>query len=346
VSFNNSGSEAARMWEKAFVIAEAGSNHNGELETALEIVRKAADAGADAVKFQDFALETLFAVDQYTETLGMGDREWTKQVNKVSVPESWHEAIAAEARRKSIGYFSTPFSLDAVDALERFVPFYKIASCDITFHPLLERVASKGKGVFLSTGASTLDEIAEALRVLRPERLPFVCLLHCIMLYPVPPSALNLSFIDTLAKRFGLPVGFSDHSAGTEAAVVALGKGIRAVEKHFTLDKSQSGADHANSLDPGEFARLVDLIRRCEKMLGPPERVITEREAKERVYARRGIYAARNLKKGERIAIERLAFLRPNIGTGAEEVRDLEGKLLVRDVREGEPIEPSMFGPT
>jgi N,N'-diacetyllegionaminate synthase len=333
------------MWEKTFVIAEAGSNHDGDLETALELVRKASDAGADAVKFQDFALETLFAVDRYTETLGLGDREWTKQVDKVSVPESWHGTIAAEARRKSIAYFSTPFSLNAVDALERFVPFYKIASCDITFHPLLERVASKGKGVFLSTGASSLEEIGEALRILRPERLPFVCLLHCVMLYPAPPSALNLTFIDVLAKRFGLPVGFSDHSGGTEAAVVAIGKGIRAVEKHFTLDKSRIGADHANSLDPEEFARLVDLIRRCEKMLGPPERVVTEREAKERVYARRGIYAARDLKKGERIALEKLAFLRPNVGIGAERARDLQGRPLARDVRGGEPIEPSMFDP-
>jgi sialic acid synthase SpsE len=333
------------MWEKTFVIAEVGSNHNGELETALELVRKAADAGADAVKFQDFAPGTLFAVDTYTETLGIGDRGWIKLIDKASIPESWHEAIAEQARRKAIRYFSTPFSLEAVDALEHFVPFYKIASCDITFHPLLERVASKRKGVFLSTGASSLEEIAEAVRILGPERLPFVCLLHCVMLYPAPPSSLNLSFIDTLAERFGLPVGFSDHSAGTEAAVVALGKGIRAIEKHFTLDKSQSGADHMNSLDPGEFARFVDMIKRCEEMLGPPERVITEREAKERIYARRGIYAARDLKKGERITLERLAFLRPNIGIGAEKAHDLEGKLLVRDVREGEPIMLSMFGP-
>jgi sialic acid synthase SpsE len=333
------------MREKIFVIAEAGSNHNGELETALELVRKAADAGADAVKFQDFALETLFAVDEYTKTLGIGNREWTKQVEKVSVPESWHETIAEEARRKAIHYFSTPFSLEAVDALERFVPFYKIASCDITFHPLLERVASKGKGVFLSTGASSLDEIAAALRVLRPQGLPFVCLLHCVMLYPAPPSALNLSFIDTLAERFGLPVGLSDHSTGTEAAAVALGKRIRAIEKHFTLDKSQSGGDHANSLDPSEFAGFVGLIRMCEEMLGPPERVITEKEAKERVYARRGIYAARDLKKGERITLDGLAFLRPNIGMGAEKAHELEGKLLVKNVRGGEPIELSMFGP-
>jgi N,N'-diacetyllegionaminate synthase len=333
------------MQENIFVIAEAGSNHNGELETALELVRKAAEAGADAVKFQDFALDSLFAVDEYTETLGIGDRGWTKHVNRVSVPESWHDAIAEEARRQGIRYFSTPFSIEAVDTLDGFIPFYKIASCDITFHPLLERVASKGKGVFLSTGASSLEEIAEALRVLHPERLPFVCLLHCVMLYPAPPAALNLSFIDTLRERFGLPVGFSDHSEGTEAALVALGKGIRAIEKHFTLDRSQSGADHAYSLDPGEFARLVGLIRRCEEMLGPPDRLITEKEAKERIYARRGIYAARDLKKGERITLDGLAFLRPNIGIGAEKARELEGKALMRDVRRGEPIGLSMFGP-
>jgi N,N'-diacetyllegionaminate synthase len=322
------------MLEKVFVIAEA----------ALELVRKAADAGADAVKFQDFSLHSLFAVDAYTRTLGLGDRGWTKNVDKVSVPEDWHEAIAEEARRKGIRYFSTPFSLEAVDALDDFVPFFKVASCDITFHPLLERISSKGKGVFLSTGASSLEEIAAALRALRPERLPFVCLLHCVMLYPAPHSALNLSFIDTLRKRFGLPVGFSDHSAGTEASFVALGKGIRALEKHFTLDTSQAGADHANSLDPGELARLVGQIRRCEEMLGPMDRLITEREAKERVYARRGIYASRDLKKGERITIDGLAFLRPNIGIGAENAHELEGKVLLRDVRGGEPIEPSMVG--
>jgi N,N'-diacetyllegionaminate synthase len=327
-----------------FVIAEAGSNHNGELETALELVRKAADAGADAVKFQDFTLDSLFAVDEYTKTLDIGNKGWTKHVDRVSVPEGWHRAIAEEARRKGIRYFSTPFSLDAVDALDGFVPFYKIASCDITFHPLLERVASKGKGVFLSTGASTLDEIAEALRVLRPETLPFVCLLHCVMLYPAPHADLNLSFIDTLGDRFGLPVGFSDHSEGTDAALVALGKGIRVIEKHFTLDKSQSGADHAYSLDPGEFGRLVLLVRRCEEMLGPPDRFITEKEAKERIFARRGLYAARDLKKGERMTLDGFAFLRPNVGIGAEKARELEGKVLMRDVRRGEPIGLSMFG--
>jgi sialic acid synthase SpsE len=333
------------VWKNTFIIAEAGSNHDGDLGTARELVRKAAGAGADAVKFQDFTLETLFAVEAYAGTLGIGDTDWKKQVRKASVPLDWHAPIAEEARKAGIRYFSTPFSLEAVDALDPFVPFYKIASCDITFQPLLERVASKGKGVFLSTGASSLEEIEHAVRVLRPDRLPFVCLLHCVMLYPPPPSALNLSFIETLARRFGLPVGFSDHSEGTDAALVALGKGIRAIEKHFTLDKSRSGADHANSLDPGELARFVVLVRRCEVMLGPPDRVITEPEARERVFARRGIYAARDLVEGERITLDALAFLRPNVGVGAEKAFELEGKVLTRDVRRGEPIDRAMFDP-
>ena len=332
------------MFEKVTIIAEAGSNHNGRLDTALELVRRAAEAGADAVKFQDFTLEGLFSVREYGRALGVADGAWADSVRRLAVPAQWHERLAAQARGNGIAYFSTPFSVEAVDALGPFVPYYKIASCDITFLPLVERVASAGKGVFLSTGASSLGEIEAAVALLRNRPLPFVCLLHCIMLYPAPPPSLNLNFIGTLSERFGLPVGFSDHSSGIDAALAAVAKGAKAIEKHITLDTNQEGADHRNSLDPRELAELVKKVRLLEEMLGPAERVITEREAKERVYARRGIYAARNLKRGERLSLDSLAFLRPNIHLGAEKLPLVMGKVLLTDAAKGTAISEGMFG--
>jgi len=327
------------MFEKVFIIAEAGSNHNGKLDTALQLVRSAKEAGADAIKFQDFSLNSLFSVSYYQKVLGLDDQKWTEEIKKLSFNPDWQRKISEEAEKMGIVYFSTPFSLESVDILEPNVPFYKIASGDITFTMLLEKVASKGKGVFLSTGASTVEEIDRALEILKRSSLPFICLMHCIMLYPAPLSSLNLNFIDFLLNRYKLPVGFSDHSRGCEAALWAVAKGAIAIEKHFTLDPSQPGADHANSLSPEMFKELCQKIRECEQALGEKDKIITEREYRERIYARRGIYARKNLKKGDILDLNDVAFLRPRFKAGAEEFHSIVGKKLISDIRKGEPLE-------
>jgi sialic acid synthase SpsE len=163
------------------------------------------------------------------------------------------------------------------------------------------------------------------------------------MLYPPPEKAMNLNFIDTLRSRYDYPIGFSDHTLGFDATLLALGKGIRALEKHFTLDRNQEGLDHRNSFDPDQFGELVKKVRLCEKMLGDRERSITPREKSEKVYARRSIYAKRDLKKGERISKETVDFLRPNTGLGAEEFNRLKNRVLNTDVSKGTPLKSSMF---
>lgn len=329
------------MFEKVFIIAEAGSNHTGNLDTAIELVHKAGEIGADAIKFQDFSLHTLFSIDCYEKTLKLKNN-WEEEIIKNTFKPGWHKIISEEANKAGIIYFSTPFSLDAVDTIDEFVPFYKIASCDITFFPLLRKVASKGKGIFISTGASYIEEIDKAVQVLNQYEPPFICIMHCIMLYPAPYSSLNLSFIDTLSERYKLPVGFSDHSPGIDASLLSIGKGVKSIEKHFTLSKEQDGGEYKNSLSPEEFGELVKKIRLYEKMLGEKQKIISGRESKERVYARRGIYARTNLQKGERLSYDKLAFLRPNISTGVEKLGDLIDKVLVTDVKKGTPIDLSM----
>lgn len=331
------------MFERTFIIAEAGSNHNGDLDTAKRLIREAKQAGADAVKFQDYSLNTLFSVDHYEKTLGLVSNKWRDEIIRTSIPPQWHEILHGEAEKIGIVYFSTPFSEGAVDALDPYVPFFKVASGDITNLLLLERIASKQKGVFVATGASLLEEIDAAVDLLKRHSLPFICIMHCVSLYPAPHNSLQLYFIDTLRERYDLPVGFSDHSIGNDASLLAVGKGIKAIERHFTLDKDQQGADHANSLTPKELSSLVEKIRMYEEMLGKPEKIITEREAKERTYARRGVYARNNLKKGERISLDNIILLRPNVAIGAEKVYDTLDRVLIRDVGEWSPIEYSMF---
>jgi len=332
------------MFEKVFIIAEASSNHNGDIETALKLVRKAREAGADAVKFQDYALETLFCPDHYERVLGLKNSSWRDDIHRLTFGAGWHQAVAEEAARVGIWYFSTPFSLDAVESLDQFVPFFKISSGDITFIPLLEKIGQKRKGVFISSGASFISEIDLAVSTLRRYDLPFICVMHCIMAYPAPLAELNLNFIDILKTRYGIPVGFSDHSPGSDAAIVAVGKGVQAIEKHFTLDKNQQGADHKNSLDPGEFANLVQRVRSAESMLGPNKRKIGTREKRERIYARRGIYSKVPMKRGEVITLKKVSFLRPNVSIGAERIGDVLGKRVTRDLGPYTPLDTSMFG--
>jgi len=331
------------MFERVFLIAEAGSNHNGNLDTAVELVHRAKEAGADAIKFQDFTLPSLFEPQQYEETLKLKNSGWRREIERLSVKPAWHEVLARAANEANIHYFSTPFSFEAVDSLDRYVPFYKVASGDITHLLLLERIAQKGKGVFLSTGSSSIEEIERAVRLLERYTLPFICIMHCIMLYPPPDETLHLNFIGTLKKHFNHPVGFSDHTTHTEAAALAVVKGARAIEKHFTLNREQQDADHKNSLDPRCFSELVRVVRRCERMLGNPERPICEEEARERIFARRGAYAARDLKRGEVVSADGIHFLRPNVGIGAEDFARLKNRKLKADVTIGTPLTWSMF---
>ncbi len=331
------------MFEKTFIIAEAGANHNGDLNLARELVHAAKESGANAVKFQDFSLKNLFSPEEYEKVLKI-DSSWRESVEVLSFKPEWHEILHEEAEKVGIAYFSTPFSLESVDSMDRFVPYYKVASGDISFLPLLEKIGEKKKGVFISTGASFLNEIDRAVDILDSHGVPWICIMHCIMLYPAPKDKLNLGFIKTLKKRYSTKIiGFSDHSKGVEAPGIAVALGARVIEKHFTIDNNLEGADHKTSLNPDDFRTMVESIRQTEVSINGENRIITEKEMKERVYARRGIYAKRLIRKGKRIEMNDITFLRPNTGIGADETDKVIGKKAKIDIYAGLPIDYSFI---
>ncbi len=333
------------MFERIFIVAEAGSNHNGDLNTALELVRRAKDAGADAVKFQSYTLDDLFSSPHYEKALNITDSSWKQKIEHLSFKPEWNRPISEEAHRVGIHYFSTPFSVEAVETLDPYVPFYKISSGDITHITLLRAVAEKKRGIFISTGASTLEEIDRAVDLFRSFDPAFICIMHCVMLYPPPDNLLNLRFIDTLKRRYNLPVGFSDHTTGSDAALVCVGKEIASIEKHFTLDCTMEGADHKNSLDPAEFKRFVEKIRTGEKICGDEKRNVSAQEARERIFARRGVYAARDILRGEKLAPGKLRFLRPKTGIGSEEIDALINRRTAVKIEKGAAVDLSMLEP-
>ncbi len=326
------------MFNKTFIIAEAGANHNGDINLAKELIHAAKESGADAIKFQDFNLASLFSIDTYIKILNINP-SWQKEIERISFKKEWHKILHEEAKKVDIQYFITPFSLDSVDNADPYVPFYKVASGDITFKSLLKKIGEKNKGIFISTGASNIEEIDRAIKTLESYNPPWICIMHCIMLYPTPYELLNLGFITTLIQRYKkYYVGFSDHSTGIEAPSIAVSLGARVIEKHFTTDKRLQGADHKNSLNPDEFKMMVNLIRKTEEMINGQKRKFTEKEEKERIYARRSIYAKRFIKQGEIISENDLIFLRPNIGIGAEEVDKIVGKKAKTDIYNGSLI--------
>ena len=331
------------MFEKTFIIAEAGANHNGDLKLAIELVYAAKESGADAVKFQDFNLKTLFSPEEYEKVLKI-DSSWRKSVDTLSFKPEWHKIIHNQAEKAGIAYFSTPFSLESVDLMDQFVPYYKVASGDISFLPLLEKIGEKKKGVFISTGASFLNEIDRAVNILDKYGVPWICIMHCIMLYPAPENKLNLGFIKTLRKRYSTKIiGFSDHSKGIEVPRIAVALGARVIEKHFTIDNSLESADHKTSLNPDDFRSMVESIRQTEAAINGENRIITEEERKERVYARRGIYAKRFIRRGQIIKMKDITFLRPNTGIGADETDKVIGRKAKIDIYAGSPIDYSFI---
>jgi len=331
------------MFEQTYIVAEAGANHNGELTKAVELIHAAKESGADAIKFQYFSLNELFAPEYYRKTLGLTDNSWEKIIKKLSFKDEWNNRLYEVAKKIGITYFSTPFSLMAVEKLNPYVPFFKIASSDITNLALIEKIGNTGKGTFISTGASTINEIDRAVETLKKYNLPFICIMHCIMLYPAASEFLNLGFIKTLSERYGLPVGFSDHTLGMDAALLAVALGAKAIEKHFTLDKNLKGADHKNSLNPKEFNQFTQKIRDVEISIDGHRRVISENEEKERIYARRSIYVKTNINKGDKISLNNITLLRPNIGIGAENIDKIIGKKAKRNISKGELLNYDMI---
>lgn len=271
-------------------IAEVGSNFAGDLEIARDYIRRSAAAGATAVKFQTLTREKLIAPYIFSEETWI-DNPVYQGFSNVGLPDEWHAILMKDAAAAGIEFFSTPFHLEAVDVMEACgVKTYKIASGDLTFTPLLERVGATRKRIIMSTGGSTLADVEKALATLRNAGASDITLLHCIVSYPPTWEEVNLRAMVTLKDEFGLPVGISDHTPGSLLAIAARALGASVIEKHVTTDRSTPGPDHPFAMTFEEFGELTTSVRNLELALGTGEKVPTPSEASRQHRYRRGIY--------------------------------------------------------
>ncbi len=303
-----------------FVIAEAGVNHNEDVELGKALIRAAKEHGADAIKFQTYRAERLStrtAPRYWVESDDPNGTQFDTFAKLDGLDDAGHRELQAYAQKVGILWLSTPFDEDAVDFLDSLgVPAFKVASADMTCHPFLEHVARKGKPVFLSTGTATLGEVDEAVRVVRETGNDQLVLLHCTLSYPCPPEAINLRAMVTMREIFPqYPVGLSDHSLGITVPVAAVALGAAAIEKHFTVDKRLPGSpDHHLSVDPLELKAMVEGIRTVEAALGSPRKEPVPAEMAAHRLARRSLVAARQIPKGTVITREMLTWKRPGTG--------------------------------
>lgn len=327
-----------------FIVAEMSGNHGGNLETALDIVRAAKRAGADAIKLQTYTADTITINSEKADFRILNGNPWSdystlwELYNKAYTPWEWHEMIFTEARRLEIEIFSSPFDSTAVDLLESLgVPAYKIASPEITNIPLLERVAKTGKPVIISTGISYLSDIELALATLRNSGQKDIIILKCTTSYPAPPSESNLLTIPDIISRFGVISGLSDHSMGTASAIATVALGGRLIEKHFTLDDSEETVDSFFSSGEAEFKRMVDDIRFIDQALGKVTYDITP-SALPSLRGRSSLYITKAIKTGEKFDTTNVKSVRPSFGLHPKHYNEILGKTSKMDLEIGDRL--------
>ena len=309
--------------EPCFIIAEAGSNHNGSLKQAKKLIDIASESEADAVKFQIFKAEGLSA-----------DKKIQVVLKKFELRREWVKELSEYAKRKNIMFFATPFDIEAVDLLDKInVPVFKIASGDLTNLPLIKYIAEKGEPIIQSVGLGSLEEIREALDVIYSTGNRNVALLHCVVNYPTKPEDVNLNVIKTL-KQFHVPIGFSDHTMEISVPIGAVALGASIIEKHFTINRDLAGPDHHYALEPGELKAMIRGIRDVERALGSEE-IIGDLERKG---PRRSIYARVDIHKGATITKDSLSILRPAVGIAPKHIDKIIGKKVRKDIKAHEPI--------
>ena len=333
-----------------YVIAEAGSNHNGDLDTAKRLIDAAAEAGADAVKFQTYTAEGLYSRKTPNPTYLkkaslLKDQETVWElIKRVEIPWAWHEELSAHTASTGLHFLSSPFEEAAVDLLESVkVPAYKIASYEITHLPLITYAAKTGKPLLISTGMASLADIERALDVANDTGCDQVALLHCAINYPPRFDDLNLRAIQTLATAFQVPVGWSDHTMGHSADVAAVALGACIVEKHYTLSRAQEGPDHAFALEPHELTGMVQAIREAEESLGSPVKRVTEAESEMFRIGRRSLVAARDLPAGTRLTRDDIAVKRPGYGIQVFEMEAVIGRRTSEAIESDEILQWEMF---
>jgi N,N'-diacetyllegionaminate synthase len=326
-----------------FIIAEAGVNHNGSLDLALRLVEAAKASGADAVKFQTFRADLLATRSAhkapYQERTTLNTESQFEMLQRLELDAAAHERLIKHCRQIGIQFLSSPFDAQSADLLATMdVPRFKVPSGEITNLPFLQHLARLGRPLILSTGMSTLGEVEEAVHVLQAAGASDLTLLHCVTEYPAPYAEVNLRAMQTLKSAFGLPAGYSDHTPGIDIAIAAAALGAEVIEKHFTLDRSLPGPDHAASLEPIELQQMVAAIRHVEVALGTGIKSPARCELPNISVARKSVVAARALREGHKLATGDLDIKRPGTGLAPKLLPALIGRTLRVDLAKDEII--------
>lgn len=323
-----------------YVIAEIGSNHNGDMVLCRRLIDAAAEAGAQAVKFQSWTENSLIAKEEYDRNTDYSDKKkhfgsLREMVKAYQLTTDQHFEVRAYCKKRGIAFCSSPFSKEEAELLDKLdVPFFKIASMDIVHEPFLKYVARKQRPVVISTGMATLAEIERAVEIVRAEGNEQLALLHCISIYPPDYEMIHLRNLPALQQAFEVPVGFSDHSLGTAIPLAAVALGACIIEKHFTLDKEMPGWDHAISADPAELRVIVEEGKNIFTALGGTRRIVTEAEYEKRKKFRRSLVARRALEKGHLLVEDDLDAKRPGTGISPNELAYVLGRTLARHLEE------------
>lgn len=327
---------------RCFIIAEAGVNHNGDINIAKKLVDKAKEAGVDAIKFQTFRAENLVTkeapkAEYQKETTGDGSQ--FEMLKKLELSLEDHITLKRYCEEKGIMFISTPFDFESVDLLEKTgVSLYKVSSGDLTNLPLLSYIANKNKPIILSTGMANLGEVEEAVETISKAGNDRTILLHCTSNYPTAYEDVNLRAMLTMKEAFKLPVGYSDHTIGIEIPIAAVALGAKVIEKHFTLDRNMKGPDHRASIEPDELKIMVRSIRNIELAMGDGIKRCNKSEENIRKVARKSIVAGRDISKDEVITINNISFKRPEFGLKPKYVDLVVGKKARRNIKVNEFI--------
>ena len=333
--------------DKVYIIAEMSANHAGKIENAFEIVRQAAKAGADCVKIQTYTADTLTIPCDKPEFKihgGLWDGYTFHELYGAAyTPWEWQDDIKKECEKCGVDFLSTPFDNTAVDFLEGLsVEAYKIASYELVDIPLIKYAASKGKPMIISCGMGSEEEIEDAVNACRSVGNDQIVLLKCCSEYPAKIEDMNLSLIPVMKNRFNVMVGLSDHSAGYEAATLAVAAGARVIEKHVMLDSAEDNPDKGFSMTMTEFKEMVDMVRRTEIILGSGEFKLPEKEEAGKFW-RRSLYAVKDIKKGEILTSENVRSIRPAYGLEPKYYEEIMGKKALCDIEYGTGLKKEMI---
>lgn len=331
---------------KVLIIAEAGVNHNGSIQIAKQLIDKAVEAGVDIIKFQTFKSEKLVSktarqAEYQQRNIGKGDEGQFAMLKKLELSVENHHELIQYCQERNIRFWSTAFDMESIDFLHSLnMGLWKIPSGEITNYPYIKKIASFHESIILSTGMCELSDIETALNVLIDEgvKKEQITVLHCNTEYPTPYQDVNLKAMLEIGKKFGVKIGYSDHTKGIEVPIAAVALGATVVEKHFTLDKNMEGPDHKASLEPDELKSMVSAIRHIEQALGNGHKTISDSERKNIEIARKSIVAACPIKKGEMFSEENLTVKRPGNGISPMRWNEVVGTTAIKDFEEEEII--------